>query len=314
MQRRLFKLASVSALLGMVACTAIAGLDGEFGLVADAGVGASETGTVADSSPSTDGGPGSGDARVERDASGLDADSGPGIEFDPVPPTSITPDSGVGAACPGSVKEPLYFCWDFGDPADNVGASWGWTSIESTGGSPVVVGTGFTYERALQAVVESTEAKPSVGTGLWLKVNDHPYPTGKALQLSFSFRVDSTATSATLGAMESGGKRYGLAFKSTGCGGMPCLTDTQASPLKQTAFQTNVWYRAAIRLFNNADGGEHWEGTVLVGGKLIGKVDFPFSAGDLDPLRIGVGAFDTVPPSGSATVHIDDVRLEALTP
>lgn len=234
MRRRSLRGATVGGLLiGLAACNALVGLDGDYDLAdGDAGPGASSDATSSSSSgDATTSSSSSGTTPIDAGVDATDADADASVEAGADAGADADADSGPPPTycAPNLVLPNTKFCWDF--TGDESPPTYGWSEVFKMGTSPVVSVEGDvgTAGRRLRAKASSGGGDPGPGALLlWNLTNVTELPDGKTLKLTFDFVVANGSNSyAVLGAIQVGEPNrieYGLAINSCG-GGKVCAQE-----------------------------------------------------------------------------------------
>lgn len=321
-QRRRFKLAACMSLFGLVACNAIAGLDGEFIESSDGSAPPSTTdggqdgktpqdGQVipTDGPSPTDGQKSDGDGSEGTD-SGVDACS---KQTSAVSPATIATPSGD---CAGSYT----FCWDFNKVPD--AAFYGWASSDTTAGGALEQTTGTLH------VLHGSAAPAGSGSSLtWLDWDtrvDHPSPAdpipvvlGSPLRLELSVKLAQSARPGTILAFDFGNESYGLALYKDPCGGatrVGPIVDDPESFVGGVVLDPGKWYRAFVYVTFDTKTAWHVEtriGATFVNSTLLSNVT---GNGDLTDGAVGpkltTGLFRLGQGATQSEVFLDNILLK----
>lgn len=311
MQRRLFKLASVSALLGMVACTAIAGLDGDFGVADDAGATGEDAQTGVDVNTHADGTI-SNDGGVDQHVEPVDACS-----YWKPDATTVSTTEASNTLCSSLFGWDL--CWDFHSTESP--PSFGWDSLDATAAGATMGVEGGVGQASRSLHVVAPEGAAS-GTGHSLAIYDwnsgqvgvdlYSVSKGSRVLVSVRFKVIRADRPADILGVGFGGRSLGLRVYPDPCGGPPRVGPSGEDPSAYPGGATislDSWYLGVITVERSSTNT--WSATVAVGGVTVGWRNEPFPPSlpiQLDA-SVSAGLFN-LGSGGGSDVYLDDVLVE----
>lgn len=321
MERRVLRLAACTALLGMVACSAIAGLDGEFvdDFSGDGG-GATSSGSTSgglDGSPKVDGQISDGqaplsDAGLDVNEPRADAEAGPNI-CSPLSPdaAAASTSSPTLETCPNPTPGRL-FCWNFNGTNDP--PAYGWNDAATTAGGNTGV-EGVSGDPARKLHISLNANQDGLARGLirtdWDTNKDGgqdlSFPANKTIEIGMSFQIDQPVPGIIMSASY-GTERFGLELYTDPCdAGQPRFGMTGFLPrdLPGGAFYSNEWHRLLISIRHET--GETWPGSIKLDGTVIGS-KAAFSAGAKNSFELSIGLFD-MGKGPAAELRIDDITI-----
>lgn len=314
--------AVVAALAGTAACTAIAGLDGNF---VNDGTTADDSGTKTDGAPTQkDGQVATEDAPSSVDDGGKDGgtDSDLPDNFVPFDACSVPSDAGPApsifethaAKCPASDLNRI-FCWDFNDPKS--APTWGWdrrTDTAEAGSTLVVDGTSAATQLHITigagAAAGSSQSLVNVD---WFKstgaIDQLDYPNNVHTRISATFSVKSANRRADIVTLAFADTSFGIAVYPDPCGGAPHLglVDEESETFRGGAvIAIDSWYQAVIDIVRRDDNT--WRAEAFVGAQSLGSHDPAFPGGLMQKVDAGLGfGLSNLGDGGGAEVVIDDV-------
>lgn len=325
-RRRIGRFGFTAFLMSTAACSAIAGLDGEYEL------GTLDSGTVNNPDGNTSGTDGntSGtvpDGQTTTDAQPKPDDSGSGMDAGTDSPTCSFP---TDASDPNSITAPnsicpvngWVLCWDF---APSYSApDWGWNGHSATAeGSSYEVTDASVGSAARNLHVVIADAG-SAGKSQSLFINDWDSPGGtqpfnffnnSAILIAVSFnlkRADRPANILTFGFRNA---EIGFAVYPNPCGGPARVGPVGQNPASYPG-GANVlldhWYRAEVKLTRLND---HWTAAYAVSGVAIGTSTDPFPVDPSTALdaSITTGLFK-IGNGGTDEISLDDVLITVVSP
>jgi hypothetical protein len=318
--RRLASALALTSLTVIAACTAIAGLDGDFSVNSDGG----PTGTSTSSS--------SGSPGVDANVGGMDGSSNDAADSDTPdmgPPDNYVPvdacatriaTEAVGSASPQSghwcKTSGNQACFDF-NAADV--SPYNYNREQTNNGGSVSLDPGGSGDNSLQVSLPfAAEADASAAlfvydwNGLTTDWDELPWGVGQTLDITFLFRFSTPPLrAATLTALRVDEQPYGLALYPDPCDpAIARIAQTDEANLEVGAVvHPNIWYlgRFHVARPNNFT----WTANAFVGNIAIGSRANMWETGLGNTLDagLGTGVFNTTAP-GQIAVELDDVTLK----
>ena len=312
--------------IGLAACNAIAGLDGDFtgpdaGGTSPGTSSGGSTGTAGSSSGSSTSSTGGQGTSASSTSSGGTTTSSGGTTTSSSSTTSSSGTVDAGDAGKDTRTPPFCFtdntwdfCWNFNgdDPPDLYGAS----ARYATGGDPVVELLNGGPEGKGLHVINSVPTSASKSTAFIFQRNN--YPTAKkTLNLTFQFRVLHADTYAVIGALQIDGFEHGIAMTNVGCpGGGSCIFENQPDPPRSTDTARipvdGSWHTGEVTLTWPGGSGP-WKGTTRVDGTLLkDRNDAIPSTSQSSTYQVILGAFYSGAGGAGRTdeVEIDNMRVD----
>lgn len=330
-RRRILRFGLGALVMSTAACSAIAGLDGNFELgeagdgstVNPDGTSGTDGSSGNDGKVPTDGGSsgnddtgtdGGGDATSDADANVEPPDACANRSF--VHPPDLG-DAATFAPATGTCT-PNPFCFDFN--GDVNASPYGWDGVTVNGGTVQVLPTTINIP-ARHLVATASISGADAGAQVWIRDwNSGPGPdpqplladAGAAVVLAFSFMLEQATRQADLMQLQVGSSTYGLTVYPDPCGGDPRIAqsglDVNVADFKAAQIQTNKWYRGEVH-FNHQSNGT-WNGEVFVGTLSVGTRANIFPAGMQKELPAAIlGGLINLGATGTSKVNIDDMIM-----
>jgi hypothetical protein len=331
-QRRIVRFAFGSLLMTTAACSAIAGLDGDFDL-GGASPNNQPDGSSSGSSSGTDGSSSSGTDGNVTDGGPGTSDTGPGPGDGGTPDADAEPKDActtrtVIEATTSSVPEKNGTCSEaplcFNFYGNQQPAPFGWGYYDASAGNPVLVGSFNDATRRLRGQI-LPEAGPGTSSAVFIEdwnsaagpfVDPLQVDAGSALKLTFLFLVTKVDRQADVMALTVNGKTYGLTLYPDPCGGDARVAQSglnAADPeIGGATVQPGKWYLAEVH-FNRAKDNS-WSGGVAVGGVDGGSTNGIYISGlprDVNA-TIGAGVISSGPGvnlTSTTIVDVDDIAM-----
>ncbi|MBX3230138.1 MAG: hypothetical protein KIT84_25105 [Labilithrix sp.] len=318
--RRFLGLATLGLLLGAAACTAIAGIDGDYLVVPDGG--REDDGSTTSSTSTSSTSSSSGDVPDGSTSDVADTgivDTGPPA-FDASLPIEF---EGGNNNC-DTTTSGQQFCWDFNGADDNVPPRFGFNRSIRSGSWLLEVRDGGPLPEAAYLHAAITGTGPNRNAGLawrqWADDNDTtplPVAPGESLELRFTLTIKQATAMGLVGVIRMDDEYIALGvLPAADCpGDEPCLatvTPGRTDVVYATRFRVGGKYR--VRIFARRPNAGTWGGEVIVGGRTLGtRADGIFRAGDAAVQQLEFGVLEAG-ATGETAVDIDDIRLVRFAP
>lgn len=318
------RLAIVTALAGTAACTAIAGLDGEFTtdatttLADDSGTDGAQTphdGQVFTDSPATVDDAGQDGTAPHADAAV--ADTGADVDTYDYDAGAFLPDPHT---CPNVDENHYLFCWNY----DSSGGQSKFGADQIVGAKASIVQTAYGDAGDAEQAVITTNAGVAM---VWADFIPPTFAKNHTISLTFDFQVHTAEREAIIGGIAWNNHVVGVSILPTGCDGGPCLAenrlvttaashDAPADHARATKLDLDRWYHATVEVTWLKPG---WASKVTVSNETSGQIlavrsggALPETAGfDAGALyQVMSGAFNGETVSGTTVTIVDNLLVE----